>query len=67
MKRFILFLATNLLVVLQSLARATGAVDDRAPALSTFKIAGGKRTGFALLFSTHPPIESRIERLKQLA
>jgi len=39
-------------------------VDERAQALSTFKISG--KSSMLALFSTHPPLESRIEALKRI-
>jgi heat shock protein HtpX len=38
---------------------------DKA-AIAAFKISSGKRSGFRLLFSTHPALEERISRLKSL-
>lgn len=37
--------------------------DTRAPSLSTLKISH-KSGGFRALFSSHPPLELRIERLQ---
>ncbi|HSX14283.1 MAG TPA: protease HtpX [Chlamydiales bacterium] len=34
-------------------------------AIAAFKIAGSKKKGIRSLFSTHPPIEERIERLQR--
>lgn len=39
-------------------------VDNRAPALSAFKINGGRRGGFVALFSSHPDLDDRIRALK---
>jgi heat shock protein HtpX len=50
---------------LEQLGAATGQTDDRAPALSTFKINGHGRGLAALLFSSHPPIPQRIEALRR--
>jgi heat shock protein HtpX len=33
--------------------------------MAAFGISGGKRSGFAQLFTTHPPLEARIAALKQ--
>ncbi|MCS6961270.1 MAG: protease HtpX [Deltaproteobacteria bacterium] len=39
---------------------------DEARSLETLKIAGGKKASLlAVLFSTHPPLEARIERLRK--
>ncbi|MCS6893168.1 MAG: protease HtpX [Deltaproteobacteria bacterium] len=39
---------------------------DDARSLETLKIAGGKKASLlAVLFSTHPPLEERIQRLKE--
>lgn len=35
-------------------------------AIAAFKIAGSKKKGLRSLFSTHPPLEERIERLQRL-
>jgi heat shock protein HtpX len=51
---------------LESLKRATQVEDNRAPALSSFKINGRGHGLMALLFSTHPPIDARIEALRNL-
>jgi heat shock protein HtpX len=48
---------------LQSISEGGGIIDDRSPALSAFKISG-KRSTFATLFSTHPPLEDRIAALE---
>jgi heat shock protein HtpX len=50
---------------LEQLERSTGRRDDRAPALSTFKINGHGRGLAAMLFSSHPPIALRIEALRR--
>ena len=34
------------------------------PAIAAFKISTRKPSGIMALFSTHPPLEKRIERLK---
>ncbi len=38
---------------------------QQAPAFANFKIAAGRRTGLAHLFSSHPPLEERIARLER--
>ncbi len=49
---------------LQQLQRATRHVDERAPALATFKINGRPQGILQKLFSSHPPIEKRIAALQ---
>ncbi|MEO8361521.1 MAG: protease HtpX [Vicinamibacteria bacterium] len=53
----------NMVAALQRLAEGGQVVDNRAPALASFKISGG-RAGFMALFSTHPPLEVRIQALR---
>jgi heat shock protein HtpX len=56
----------SMIHALQGLQRTIGEPVDRGhsqPALNAFKISS-KPGGFALLFSTHPPLEQRIERLQ---
>ena len=52
---------------LESLQAVTSTEDNRAPALSTFKINGHGRGLFALLFASHPPLDARIAALKRLS
>jgi heat shock protein HtpX len=54
----------NMVAALQRLAEGPQSVDPRAPALASFKISGGA-SGFMALFSTHPPLEVRIQALRQ--
>ncbi len=49
---------------LRSIVEGTHIVDNRAQSLNTFKISG--RSKMIALFSTHPPLEKRIEALKML-
>ena len=54
----------NMVAALRRLAEGPQGVDPRAPALASFKISGG-RGGMLELFSTHPPLEARIEALRR--
>jgi heat shock protein HtpX len=58
----------NMISALEALKRTQEVVDQRyeKPAFQTFKISNPRRHGIRQLFSTHPPLEERIERLKQL-
>ena len=53
---------------LEALQRTYGVVDpsDRNAAVQTLKISGHPK-GLMRLLSTHPPLETRIARLKMLA
>ena len=53
----------NMMAALERLGAVPQTVDPRAPALASFKIAGGAR-GLMALFSTHPPLEDRIQALR---
>ena len=52
----------NMVAALQRLASGPQGIDPRAPALASFKISGAP--GFMALFSTHPPLEVRIQALR---
>lgn len=52
---------------LESLREGPRIQDDRAPAVSAFKIDGRGHGLMQLLYSTHPPLEARIEALKRLS
>lgn len=54
----------KMIQALEALQHSTELIDNRQPQLATLKISG-KGRNFAALFSTHPPLEVRIERLKQ--
>lgn len=55
----------TMIYALESLQRATSVRDDRAPSLSTFKINGYGHGLMAALYSSHPPIASRIAALRR--
>ena len=52
----------NMVAALRRLGEGPQVMDPRAPALASFKISGAP--GFMALFSTHPPLEHRIEALR---
>jgi len=54
----------RMLAGLKSLRSVYGQVDTSHPSMAAFKISGGSR--FGLLFSTHPPLEDRIQRLEAM-
>ncbi|MFB7140689.1 protease HtpX [Gottfriedia sp. NPDC056225] len=54
----------NMIYALESLRSNIRLIDDRQKSIAAFKISGKEK--FARLFSTHPPLEKRIERLKSL-
>jgi heat shock protein HtpX len=49
---------------LNDIMHGGGVQDDRSPALSAFKISN-RPSGLMALFSSHPPLEKRIEALQQ--
>lgn len=53
----------NMIEALQRLQKGAGLEDDRAPSLAAFKIY--HHSSWLDLFSTHPPLEKRIERLEK--
>lgn len=55
----------NMIAALEALKRVTGVVDDRAPALASFKIASPKK-GLVALFASHPDLDLRIEKLRKI-
>lgn len=50
---------------LEQLKAATQVQDNRAPSLSAFKINGRGRGLAQLLFASHPPLDARIEALRE--
>ncbi|OGR82542.1 MAG: zinc metalloprotease HtpX [Elusimicrobia bacterium RIFCSPHIGHO2_02_FULL_57_9] len=57
--------AGTMIYALEALKRSTQVRDERAPSLSTFKINGHGHGLIAALYSSHPPIEARIEALRR--
>lgn len=56
----------KMIAALTALQRNVEYVDPNAPkSVAAFRISG-KQGGFLSLFSSHPPLEARIQRLKQL-
>ena len=55
----------NMVAALRRLAERPQTVYPRAPALASFKISGAQ--GFMALFSTHPPLDTRIAALRNRA
>ncbi len=51
---------------LEALRASTEIVDNRAPAVAALKI-NNRRGGLLALFSSHPPLENRIEALRNLS
>lgn len=58
----------NMIAALESLKRTQNIYDPKAekPSLQAFKISSPKGHGIRHLFSTHPSLETRIAKLKQL-
>jgi heat shock protein HtpX len=57
----------NMIAALERLASQQHNVDVEHQAVASFKISNKKSTSFMQWFSTHPPLEARIQRLKSLA
>jgi len=55
---------TNMISALQRLQRSADIEDDRAPSLAALKIS--HHSSWLSLFSSHPPLEKRIERLEKM-
>lgn len=61
----------NMISALQSLLRlqevnlAAAEVSKSSPAFAALKISSAKRAQYAALFSTHPPLKERIQRLER--
>jgi len=56
----------KMIQALQALSRTTELVEQDHPSMASLKITGGNKGLIRRLFSTHPPIEERIERLKRV-
>lgn len=59
----------KMIAALESLQRMQQIHDPHAekPSFQAFKISTQRKSGFLMLFATHPPLEVRIERLQHLA
>ena len=55
----------NMIAALRRLLQSKELVDNSEPAMATLKISG-KRSGWMMLASTHPPLEARIRALEEL-
>lgn len=55
----------NMIAALRRLQGTTGIEDDRAPSLATLKIS--HHSSWLQLFSTHPPLEKRIAKLRRMS
>jgi len=55
----------NMIAALQRLQRSADIEDDRAPSLAALKIS--HHSSWLALFSSHPPLEKRIERLEKMS
>jgi heat shock protein HtpX len=53
----------KMIAALRRLQGTKQLVDNSEPALATLKISGGRAM---MLFSTHPPLEARIEALERM-
>lgn len=56
----------SMIGALRALGRGVKVQDDRQAAVAALKISSSTRSGLALLFSTHPPLEERIQRLQKM-
>ncbi|MHB2026836.1 MAG: protease HtpX [Elusimicrobiota bacterium] len=57
--------AETMIYALESLKKSLGESDNRAPALAAFKINGHGHGIWSLIFSTHPPLDARIEAIRR--
>lgn len=56
----------SMIAALQSLKRSAGQPDEMPQALQAFGVSAGVRQGLAAMFASHPPLDTRIEALRQL-
>lgn len=59
--------ANKMIAGLEALKSSTQMIDKAHAEMATLKIASPEAKGFKHLFSTHPSLDERIERLKQFA
>ncbi len=57
--------AAPMISALQALKRSSGMPDQMPEEMAAFGIGSGKRAGLAALFASHPPLDARIEALRQ--
>jgi heat shock protein HtpX len=56
----------SMIGALRALGQSVKVQDDRQTAVAALKISSTTRSGLALLFSTHPSLEDRIQRLEKM-
>jgi heat shock protein HtpX len=59
----------KMIAALESLQKMQGIHDPQTekPSFQALKISTRNKTGIMMLFATHPPLDERISRLRQLA
>ena len=56
-----------MIAALERLRRASGMPDAMPENMAAFGISQGQRAGLKALFTSHPPLEARIEALQRAA
>ncbi len=56
----------SMISALESLKRASGRENDMPATMQAFGISEGMRSGLAAMFSSHPPLDARIEALRKV-